>query len=308
MSLNVQTLGSSPLALRTLRALRRVAKEHDVVVAYGSRTLPACALALAGGRVPWVYRSIGDPAAWARGKFQCLRTKLLLRSASRVVALWDEAGEWFVDAYGVRSEDVVVIPNARCTDTYRPPTAGERRAAREQFGIASDQQVVAVVGSLTSEKRVGLALAAIAKIDGAVALIAGDGAGRSDLEALAGQLLPGRVVFAGVLDDVRPAYWAADCLLLASRTEGMPGVLIEAAMSGLPVVATAVGAIPTMFQKGIFGQLAALDTSATSFANALEEAMAVRPSEPVSLGWDEVSTLWGQLVSSVAATTSEVAQ
>ena len=217
-----------------------------------------------------------------------------------MVALWDEAGEWFVDAYGVRSEDVVVIPNARCTDTYRPPTAGERRAAREQFGIASDQQVVAVVGSLTSEKRVGLALAAIAKVEGAVALIVGDGPERSSLEAIAHEKLSERAIFTGVLDDVRPAYWAIDALLVTSRTEGMPGVVIEAAMSGVPVASTAVGALSSMIDQGIPGW-SLTTTSPTDLSGIVRAALSSSsvPIDPSLFGWPDVVERWIRLVEDV---------
>ena len=61
--LDVPTLGPTARSLPTLRALRRGAHDVDVVVAYGSSTLPACALALFGTGVPFVYRNIGDPYA-----------------------------------------------------------------------------------------------------------------------------------------------------------------------------------------------------------------------------------------------------
>ena len=65
-TLDVATLGPAGLAPATLRALRRRAAGAPAVVAHGSRTLPACALALAGRRTPVVYRSIGDPAGVGR--------------------------------------------------------------------------------------------------------------------------------------------------------------------------------------------------------------------------------------------------
>ena len=39
---------------------------------------------------------------------------------------------------------------------------------------------------------------------------------------------------------------AADLLMITSDVEGMPGAAIEAAMSGVPVLATDVGALSTM--------------------------------------------------------------
>ncbi len=50
---------------------------------------------------------------------------------------------------------------------------------------------------------------------------------------------------------------AADVLLLASRTEGMPGTLIEAGLSGLPVVAPDIAGVPEVVRHGDTGLLAA---------------------------------------------------
>ena len=48
-------------------------------------------------------------------------------------------------------------------------------------------------------------------------------------------------------------YDAADVLVLPSRTEGMPGVLIEAGMRALPVVATDVGYVRDVVVDGETG-------------------------------------------------------
>src|ERR1700752_1558788 len=58
-------LGRRPFDPSTLRAMRRASDSAGAVVAHGSRPLPACALALVASGVPFVYRSIGDPAVWS---------------------------------------------------------------------------------------------------------------------------------------------------------------------------------------------------------------------------------------------------
>lgn len=292
-TLHVPTLGSTPLGRRTLLGLRRAAMGHDLVIAYGSSTLPACAVALVGTDVPWVYRSIGDPAEWSTGAFQRLRTRLLLRRASLVVALWPEARQWFVQKYGVSDDRVIVISNARSPHTFRPPSSVERNAARKQLGLDLNSLVVGVIGSLSSEKRVDLAIAAIAEIDEVVALIVGDGPERHRLESISEVRLSDRAIFTGVLEDVRPVYWAIDALLLTSRTEGMPGVIIEAAMSGVPVVATAVGGVSAMFEHGVAGCLVISD-SKPALASALSDVLAapVHPHVAPAFSWDVVAHRW----------------
>lgn len=87
-------------------------------------------------------------------------------------------------------------------------------------------------------------------------LLAGDGAERQRLEAMAGEFgLGDRVKFLGTVDDV-PALLASGHLLVhPSRTEGLSNTILEAMAEGLPVVATAVGGTPEILEDGRTGLL-----------------------------------------------------
>ena len=61
---------------------------------------------------------------------------------------------------------------------------------------------------------------------------------------------------------------SADALVLASTHEGLPHVVIEALVSGTPVVTTAVGGIPELVDDGRNGLI--VDASVTAFAGAFE--------------------------------------
>lgn len=80
-------------------------------------------------------------------------------------------------------------------------------------------------------------------------LIIGTGPMRRQLERIAHHLkIAERVHFLGNRSHDEVAQWMnlADVLCLTSRSEGMPNVVVEALASGLPVVATAVGACPEL--------------------------------------------------------------
>ena len=111
--LDVDVLGEKPFGIRTLRALRRCAREVDVVVAYGSSTLSACALGLAGTGVPFVYRSIGDPARWVRGRLHRAVWARLYRRADRIVVLWPGGERSVRQLFDVDAACIETIPNAR---------------------------------------------------------------------------------------------------------------------------------------------------------------------------------------------------
>jgi glycosyltransferase involved in cell wall biosynthesis len=112
-----------------------------------------------------------------------------------------------------------------------------------------------VIGALGPEKRVGDAILAVAALPGAHLLVAGDGPDRAALEQHAADRAPERVHFAGMLPGPADALAAADVVVLPSRTEGMPGVLIEAGLSGVAAVATDVGAVAQIVRDGETGLL-----------------------------------------------------
>lgn len=254
-TLDVPTLGDSALSLSTLRALRRRARTARLVVAHGSRTLPACAAALVWQRAPVVYRSIGDPAAWAGSGVRRARTRVLLGRMSAVTALWPEAGESVHDLYGVPTERIHVIPNGVPAERCPVPDAGARATAREHLGLPPAAPVVAVIGALGPEKCVGYAIDAVAGLPDAHLLVAGDGPERTALERRAADRLADRAHFAGTLPGPTQALAAADLVTLTSRTEGMPGVLIEAGLSGVAAVATDVGGVSQIVRDGETGLL-----------------------------------------------------
>jgi glycosyltransferase involved in cell wall biosynthesis len=308
--LAIRTLGRRSLAPATMVALRRTARASSaaVAVAHGSRTLPACAVALAGTGVPFVYRSIGDPAAWAGRGLRRRRTAAFLRRARAVVALWPGAAAALTEIHGVPAERVRVIPNGVPAERF--PLAGEsaRDRGRRRFGLPENASVVGYVGSLTEEKNVGTVIAVLGRLPGAWLLVAGAGPERAALERQAEEQAPGRVRFAGPIARPADALAAADVVVLASRTEGMPGVLIEAGLSGRPVVATAVGAVPDVVVDGQTGFLVEpgdVDALRAGIERALGVGSAMGPAararclERFEIG--RVAQMWADLLAETAS-------
>jgi glycosyltransferase involved in cell wall biosynthesis len=304
--LDVPTLGGHRLGPGTLAALRVEARAARLVIAHGSTTLPACALATLGAGVPFVYRNIGDPAHWARGRGRRLRASLLLRRARAVVALSPGTARTLVDRYRVQPSRVRVIPTGSPASRFQPADEGGRLRGRETFGLTRTQKVVLYLGALSSEKNVGLAIEALARLPGVHLLVVGDGPQRRALELLAREVAPARVLFAGATEDPARALAAADVLVLPSSTEGLPAVLIEAGLSLVPVVATDVGFVRDIVvdhRTGLLvptadvGALAAALAAALGDATRLAEAARVRCLELFELG--VVAALWHDLISEI---------
>jgi glycosyltransferase involved in cell wall biosynthesis len=92
-------------------------------------------------------------------------------------------------------------------------------------------------GRLMWKKNYPLLLQAMERKPGGVLWIAGTGEDEAALRASA----PENVKFLGARSDMPELMNAADALVLSSSVEGLPMVLLEAASSGLPCVATDVG-------------------------------------------------------------------
>jgi glycosyltransferase involved in cell wall biosynthesis len=253
--LPIPALGQRPLGLATLRELRQAGKAVDVVVAHGSRTLDACALALAGAGTPFVYRSIGDPAAWSAHGVRRWRTAALLGRAARVTVLWPGAADTLRRAHGVPSAKIDVVPNGVPVADHPVPGLADRVAARTDLGLPADAPVAVCIGALSAEKRVGAAIDAVAGLPEVHLLVVGDGPERPGLEDRAAATAPSRVRFTGVLPGPGAALAAADVVMLASRTEGIPGVLIEGGLAARPCVATDVGGVSAVVEDGVTGVL-----------------------------------------------------
>lgn len=305
--LPVTELAKSRFSLTGLRALRQIAKEARVVVAHGSNTLLACGAGLVGTGVPFVYVSIGDPRYWAGTSLRRTRAGWLIRRAAAVVAISPSAYEVLVRHYGLDVRRVHVIPNGRSAAAFAPADFQRRDAARKRLGLPATADLVASVGALSPEKRVDDAIAAVATLPDVALVVAGDGPERSALEALAHRVAPGRVHFLGATEGADTVLEASDVLVLSSASEGVPGVLIEAGLSGLPVVATDVGWVRDVVLPGDTGLLvpperpdllAAALKSALSQRDALGNA--AREHCRATFDMETVTDRWQRVLESVA--------
>ncbi|MEO6122945.1 MAG: glycosyltransferase family 4 protein [Ilumatobacteraceae bacterium] len=254
--LDIDVLGPSRRSPATLRALRRSARQSDIVIAHGSATLFACAVALLGSRRPFVYRQISDPQHWAASLPRRLRIAVFLRRAAGIVVLSPSIATVFGHHYRMKPDHLTVIPNAVPGNAFSPATPLQKAGALEAFGLPKDSVVVAYIGALATEKGVDMAIEAVAEADHCHLLVVGDGPERELLNELADRRAPNRVTFTGSLSDPKAAFAAADLLVLPSRGgDSMPAVLIEAGLCHLSCVTTPVGAIADVVLGGHTGRV-----------------------------------------------------
>ena len=114
---------------------------------------------------------------------------------------------------------------------------------------------VVCAGRLVENKGFAEVIRAVALLPTATLLIIGDGPLRKKLEQLATQLgISDRVEFAGWLPentDVYRAIRSGSVFVMNSKSEGGPRVALEAMALGVPIVTTAVGAMPDVIKEGV---------------------------------------------------------
>jgi glycosyltransferase involved in cell wall biosynthesis len=189
------------------------------------------------------------------------------RRADRVKEwLWTRVAErghalvWVSEAARAAAERVVgstrdtwrVIYNGVDLSRFTP---GERRPLPADIPVPPDAPVVTVVAALREPKGHEHAIrawpAVREKVPDATLLIVGSGPHEPALHALAGD----GVVFTGVRADIPEILAGSTLALLPSLTEALPTTLIEAAASGLAVVATTVGGTAETVDHGRTGLL-----------------------------------------------------
>lgn len=127
-----------------------------------------------------------------------------------------------------------------------------------QYEVGVKGRVWLCVGHLIERKGVNHSIHALQHVPDVTLLIAGDGPLEKKLKLQAKNLsVAGRIRFLGAIahDDLPRYYSAADALILATRSEGMPNVVLEALACGTAVLATAVDGIPEIMTGPPAGRL-----------------------------------------------------
>lgn len=186
--------------------------------------------------------------------------KAVLGHPSVVLSNNSQAGAAdYADWLGIAPAAIEVVYNGIDFDQIARSVDPQRtREVRESLGIAGDAPVIGSAFRMSEEKRPLLwveAAAAIHRLQPrAHFIVYGDGPMRADMQDHAARLgIADRLHLPGRQDDIGSCYKAMDVVLLTSRHEGLPNVLLEAQSLGVPVVAPDVGGVAETIANGVTG-------------------------------------------------------
>ncbi|HTF90438.1 MAG TPA: glycosyltransferase [Planctomycetota bacterium] len=269
------------------RALR--AFEPDVVHTHSSKAgvlgRLASLLEHRGARIhtphAFAFLFSAEFSAAKRGLFRRMETSLARRTA-RIIAVSE--GE----AATIRASGVVPPERLRVVRNGIDPAPwlAAKPADRASLGIPEDVPLILVAGQLHIGKGQDLAVEALARpgLERAHLLLLGGGPLQARIEQLASELkVRDRLHLPGWSDQVGPWMLASDLVLLPSRWEAMPYIVLEAMACAKAVVATRVDGAREMIVEGENGALCEIE-SAESIAQALQRILAQVPAQRSAMG------------------------
>jgi glycosyltransferase involved in cell wall biosynthesis len=194
--------------------------------------------------------------------------------ADEVVAVSEGVAEDLAARTGLPRAAVRVEKNPIRVGALR--AAGREQPSRQWFADGGPPTILSV-GRLTRQKdfeNLVRAFRAVRDSGPAHLLVLGEGEDREDLERLVAELgLTGDVAMPGFVTDPYPYFARADLFVLSSRWEGLPTVLLEAMVFGLPIVSTDCHSGPReILEDGRLGALVPIEDP-TALAAAIKAAL-----------------------------------
>lgn len=248
-------------AVGTIHGILR-GRPFDLVHGHSSKGGAVARLASLGTGTPAVYtpnavRTMDRTASPLTRAAVAWAERLLTRVGGPVIAVSPTEKEHLVQL-GIPRDRLRMVPN--CVREVELPT---RSRARRELDIPRGASVVGFVGRLAMQKAPDVLVSAFCRVSrdhpDALLAVVGDGPLRPVLRRECRQLgLEERVLWLGERDGQRsmPAF---DVLALPSRYEGLPYVLLEGLVAGLPIVATEAASAGLLVEPGVNGLVVPAD-------------------------------------------------
>ncbi|MBI3899530.1 MAG: glycosyltransferase [Gammaproteobacteria bacterium] len=205
-----------------------------------------------------VFTTVHSTNQW-KSKLYRWVDRVLARITTRVIACSEEVGEVLVRQDRLPTARVQVVRNGIALERFAGASA---EGVRAEFGVDRGCPLIALVGRFHPAKGHPDLIAALAQLRqrniAYRCLFVGEGELQAELAAeVKRQGLDQQVIFTGQRRDIPRLLAATDVLLLPSRWEGLPMILLEGMAMGCTVIATKVGGIPDVITDNKDGLLIA---------------------------------------------------
>jgi len=252
------------------RALYQVIKSAspDILMTYNWGATDAIWLARMAGIQHILHSEHGfnvDEAKSTKWKRNLVRW-IVYRCVTKLVVVSCDFERFLETKLGIPPDSILLISNGIDTD-YFTPNVYDREKIRDELGVQPDDVVIGYAGRLDPVKNFPLLIDAfeltLRTNQNFKLLLIGEGPEREQIEKVCVDYgIQDHVRLVGKKERVLPFLQALDVFALTSFREQMPMSMLEAMAVGIPVVASAVGEIPTI-----------LDGQEAGFVHQLEEGV-----------------------------------
>ncbi len=209
-------------------------------------------------RASWPYR-LNARAAEALGRLG-ERVIFPLARPARFICASEGIAEEIREHFPKQGSRAITIPNGVDLDAFAPGSRlQEASALRASLKIQDGRLLAIFVGSEWERKGLEPVIRALGLADAWDLLVVGNG-DRERYERLAQEVgVAAAVHWLGVSRDVAPIFQLADAFVFPTSYEGFPLVALEAAASGVPILATPANGIRELVRDGVNGFLISRD-------------------------------------------------
>jgi glycosyltransferase involved in cell wall biosynthesis len=261
------SLGRDLIAVLKVRKLINKYKP-DIVYMHSSKAGAIGRIANIGIKNKTIY----NPHGWAfnmdcspkKKKFYIEIEKVLAKSTDLIIAISDAEKKVAMTSKICKPDKVKVILSGIDIEEYSNWDKSESNITKESLDIPSDSFIIGTVGRISHGKAPDTFVKAAAEIKkyipNAFFIIVGDGEDKEGIQSLIYDLnLDKDFLITGWVNNVLEYVGLFDVGMLLTRWEGFGLALAEYMVSGVPIIATNVGAIPELIIHDVNGILVEID-------------------------------------------------
>ena len=241
-----------------LKLARLVQKEKpDVVQCNGSDTLKyMVAASYFTSKVPIVYRNISTISEWLDSSVKKKIYTYLFNHVDFVTSVGSESIQDLRETFNYPKEKTAVIRRGIPFQEYDPKQAGTN--LRSELGLSKSDKIAIHIGNFSPEKNHSFLLKVFSDLKEThpdVKLVCvGSGITFEKIKKeIKEKDLEQTVYLMGFRKNIPELLAGSDCFVLSSLVEGVPGVILEAAVQKKPSVATNVGGVQEVIRHNETG-------------------------------------------------------
>jgi len=252
---------TSLFSIQLVKRLVKLIKEFkpDVIQCNGSDTLKyTYAASYFVEDIPVVYRNISIISEWVSNKPKKILYKNMFKRIAHVTSVGDEAMADFIKTYSYPENQTEVI--RRGIPVKNVDKLGFSKKLRSQLGFDNSTKIVTHIGNFSPEKNHEFLIDVFFSLKDEhpkIKLICvGSGVLYDKIKNLIRERgLERSIYLLGFRKDIPEILAASDCLILCSRVEGVPGVILEAGTQKTPSIANNVGGVSEVLINNKTGYL-----------------------------------------------------